>query len=57
MKFLSSDIKKVGAEPEFGGRNFDVLPRGPLQTGCVSSVMPNDGVSRALTPTARAKVY
>jgi hypothetical protein len=31
MKFLSSDIKKVGAEPEFGGRKFDVLPRGPLQ--------------------------
>ena len=29
MKFLSSDIKKVGAEPEFGGRKFDVLPRGP----------------------------
>ena len=31
MKFLSSDIKKVGAEPEFAGRKFDVLPRGPLQ--------------------------
>ena len=31
MKFLSSDIKKVGAEPEFVGRNFDVFPRGPLQ--------------------------
>ncbi len=31
MKFLSSDIKKVGAEPELSGRNFDVLPRGPLQ--------------------------
>ncbi len=28
MKFLSSDIKKVGAEPEFIGRNFDVSYKG-----------------------------